>query len=110
MVYTNNNNETLANEETDYNSLDLQVEKIHQGIMQLPSGYKIVCSLYLLEGYDHREIAQILDITESTSKSQYMRAKKKLKEITTQKVEKRTLKAQMTPSIWKMKMKLKIED
>jgi DNA-directed RNA polymerase specialized sigma24 family protein len=40
-----------------------------------------VLSLYLLEGYDHGEIAEILSITESTSKSQFNRAKKKLKEL-----------------------------
>jgi len=50
-------------------------------IQQLPNGYRVVFSLYLLEGYDHKEIGEILGITESTSKSQYNRAKKKLKEI-----------------------------
>jgi RNA polymerase sigma-70 factor (ECF subfamily) len=48
---------------------------------QLPHGYRVVFSLYLLEGYDHSEIAEILGITESTSKSQFLRAKKKMKEI-----------------------------
>jgi DNA-directed RNA polymerase specialized sigma24 family protein len=37
--------------------------------------------LYLLEGYDHGEIAEILGITESTSKSQFNRSKKKLREL-----------------------------
>jgi len=40
-----------------------------------------VFSLYLLEGYDHTEISQILGISESTSKTQYARAKDKLKKI-----------------------------
>ena len=53
--------------------------KIFKGIEQLPDGYRIVLTLYLLEGYDHTEIAQILGITESTSKSQYSRAKDKLR-------------------------------
>jgi len=48
---------------------------------QLPEGGRIVFSLYLLEGYDHGEIAQILKITESTSKSQFMRAKRRVYEI-----------------------------
>jgi len=48
---------------------------------QLPEGGRIVFSLYLLEGYDHGEIAQILNITESTSKTQYMRAKRRVYEI-----------------------------
>lgn len=59
----------------------LNVEAINRALLQLPDGYRVVFSLYLMEGYDHQEIAQILDITEATSKSQYSRAKKKLKEI-----------------------------
>jgi RNA polymerase sigma factor (sigma-70 family) len=54
---------------------------ISKGIEQLPDGYRIILSLYLLEGYDHGEIAQILGITESTSKSQYSRARTRLKTI-----------------------------
>lgn len=59
----------------------LNVEFINQAIYELPDGYRIVFTLYLLEGYDHKEIAQILEISEATSKSQYSRARKKLKEI-----------------------------
>ena len=61
--------------------LQLQVSSIRKAIQQLPDGYRLVLSLYLLEGYDHGEIAQILGITEATSKSQYSRARKKLLEI-----------------------------
>jgi RNA polymerase sigma factor (sigma-70 family) len=57
------------------------VEKINRAIYQLPEGYRIVFSLYALEGYDHEEIGQILGITEATSKSQYSRAKAKLRDI-----------------------------
>jgi RNA polymerase sigma factor (sigma-70 family) len=57
------------------------VEKVKRAIEMLPEGYKLVLSLYLLEGYDHGEIAEILGITESTSKSQFNRSKKKLKEL-----------------------------
>ncbi|MBS1508220.1 MAG: RNA polymerase sigma factor [Bacteroidetes bacterium] len=57
------------------------VEKVKHAMAQLPEGYRVVLSLYLLEGYDHAEIAEILGITESTSKSQFNRSKKKLKEI-----------------------------
>jgi RNA polymerase sigma factor (sigma-70 family) len=59
----------------------LNVEFINQAIYELPDGYRIVFTLYLLEGYDHKEIAQILSISEATSKSQYSRAKKKIREI-----------------------------
>ncbi len=55
--------------------------KIFKGIEKLPDGYRVILTLYLLEGYDHQEIAQILGITESTSKSQYSRAKDKLRSI-----------------------------
>ena len=67
--------------EDDDNALLLHVDAVRKGIDQLPSGFRVVFSLYLLEGYDHKEIAEILGITESTSKSQYNRAKARLKEI-----------------------------
>lgn len=63
------------------NEQELTVEKIKNAILKLPDGYRLVFSLYLLEGYDHQEIAGILNISESTSKSQYNRAKKKLREL-----------------------------
>lgn len=67
-------------EQVDFDSQDFLVEQVKHGISQLPTGYRLVISLYLLEGYDHKEIAEVLDISESTSKSQYNRAKRKLKE------------------------------
>ena len=60
---------------------DLTIERVKQGIEKLPDGYRTVLSLYLLEGYDHQEIGEILGISESTSKSQLNRAKGKLKEL-----------------------------
>lgn len=60
---------------------DWQVDKVRKAIQKLPDGYRVVLSLYLLEGFDHAEIGEVLGITESTSKSQYSRAKKKLLEI-----------------------------
>jgi RNA polymerase sigma factor (sigma-70 family) len=59
----------------------LTVAGITKAMEKLPEGGRIIFSLYLLEGYDHGEISQILNITESTSKSQYMRAKKRIAEI-----------------------------
>lgn len=64
-----------------YDRDHLRVEEVKSAMMELPDGYRAVFSLYLLEGYDHKEIAQILDVTEATSKSQYSRAKKKLRSI-----------------------------
>lgn len=65
---------------------ELTVERVKRGIEQLPDGYRSVLSLYLLEGYDHQEIADIMNITESTSKSQLNRAKNKLRALLSGKV------------------------
>lgn len=61
----------------------LSVDNVKKAMEQLPNGSRMIFSLYLMEGYDHREISQILNISESNSKSQYMRAKRKVKEILT---------------------------
>jgi RNA polymerase sigma-70 factor (ECF subfamily) len=57
---------------------DIKVEEVKEAINGLPDGYRIILSLYLLEGYDHDEIAEILSISSSTSRSQLSRAKQKL--------------------------------
>ena len=62
----------------DEGEITLKVETVKKSIMALPDGYRAVLSLYLLEGYDHEEIAEILNVAESTSRTQYMRAKQKL--------------------------------
>jgi len=59
----------------------VNVKRIQDAISQLPEGYKTVFKLYHFEGYDHQEIGSILNISEATSKSQFSRAKKKLREI-----------------------------
>ena len=59
----------------------LEVERIRNAVLRLPDGYRVVLSLYLFEGYDHEEISEVLGISESTSRTQYMRAKKKLLEM-----------------------------
>jgi RNA polymerase sigma factor (sigma-70 family) len=65
----------------DENEQPYDTTKIFKGIEMLPDGYRVILTLYLLEGYDHSEISQILGISESTSKSQYSRAKEKLRNI-----------------------------
>jgi RNA polymerase sigma factor (sigma-70 family) len=62
-------------------SFPFSVEQVRNAIEKLPDGYRSVLSLYLLEGYDHAEIGEIMRITESTSKSQFNRAKKKLRDL-----------------------------
>jgi RNA polymerase sigma factor (sigma-70 family) len=71
----------VADEQQEPEYLEsLNVSKVRHAIQQLPDGYRTVLSLYLLEGYDHQEIGEIMGISESTSKSQLNRAKNKLKE------------------------------
>jgi RNA polymerase sigma-70 factor (ECF subfamily) len=68
-------------EEEDYMMvLSSRVESIRKGIHLLPDNYRVVLSLYLLEGYDHEEIAQVLGIKENLSRIRYFRARKKLLE------------------------------
>ena len=68
-------------EETPEETEAVAIEKVKMGIDRLPPGYKQIINLYLIEGYDHIEIGEVLGISNSTSKSQYHRAKKKLVEI-----------------------------
>jgi RNA polymerase sigma-70 factor (ECF subfamily) len=53
----------------------LSHEEIVAAINQLPDGYRMVVNMYLIDGYEHNEIAKILQISEGTSKSQLSRAK-----------------------------------
>ena len=62
----------------DENEIALQVASVKKAIMLLPDGYRTVLNLYLIEGYDHEEIAEILNVAESTTRTQYMRARQKL--------------------------------
>ena len=57
----------------------LSVDIVRKAIKALPDGFRTVLTLYLLEGYDHQEIGEVLGISPSTSKSQYSRAKAKLR-------------------------------
>jgi len=58
--------------------VETKVEEIKKAIEKLPDGYRIILSLYLIEGYDHDEISEILSISSSTSRSQLSRARQKL--------------------------------
>lgn len=67
-----NGNEAYAVEIAEKVSLD----QLYQVINELPEGYRLVFNLYAIDGYDHKEIGEILEISESTSRSQYSRARK----------------------------------
>jgi len=70
-----------AGDGIDEEELRLSVERVKKAMNHLPEGARVIFSLYLLEGYDHTEISEILHISESTSKTQFMRARQMVKEI-----------------------------
>ena len=74
----------------DFEDEKLKIELVQKSIEELPEGYRIVLSLHLLEGYDHQEIAEILQITNSTARSQYARSRRKLLEIIKNKMNNHT--------------------
>jgi RNA polymerase sigma-70 factor (ECF subfamily) len=59
---------------------DMDAEDIMQLVMELPPGYRAVFNLAVVEGFDHREIADMLHITENTSRSQLARARNLLQQ------------------------------
>jgi len=74
--------EELADENMpDENEIEFTVQGIKKAMNQLPDGYRAVLSLYLLEGYDKEEIAEIMRISQSTVRTQYKRGKQKLLQI-----------------------------
>ncbi len=67
-------------EPVDEKKYSYTVKKVKEAIRDLPDGYRVVLTLYLFEGYSHKEIAKRLDISLSTVKTQYMRAKKRVRD------------------------------
>ncbi|MGB1205769.1 MAG: RNA polymerase sigma factor [Chitinophagales bacterium] len=60
---------------------DLGAKELTAIIQKLPKGYRLVFNLYVIEGFSHKEIAEMLQISESTSKSQLFKAKKTLRKV-----------------------------
>ena len=69
----------LANNAQDREHIEMNAGLARKALSELPNGYRTVLTLYLVEGYDHSEIAEILGISISTSLSQYNRGKKRLR-------------------------------
>jgi RNA polymerase sigma-70 factor (ECF subfamily) len=78
---TDSLNEIMDDDKNDVQNMELTVQKVKNAIQQLPDGYRTVLSLYLLEGYDQEEIAEVLQVARVTVRTQYARAKNKLLEI-----------------------------
>jgi len=64
----------------------LSAQELMEMVQELPEGYRIIFNLYAIEGYTHKEIGDLLGLSESTSKSQFMRARVSLQE----KIKKKT--------------------
>jgi len=72
--------ESVNNEEASfYRNVDVQQDQLMQMIQDLPDGYRIVFNMFAIEGYSHKDIARSLDISENTSKSQLLKARKALR-------------------------------
>jgi len=70
----------VIEEVDDFEYTNHKASRIMDAIDLLPDGCKTVLSLYLFEGYDHKEISQILSISESASKAQFCKAKARIRE------------------------------
>ena len=68
------------NETTNNIQSEMEANDIQQCIDELPEGYRMVFVMYVVEGYKHQEIAELLQISEGTSKSQLFKAKQLLQE------------------------------
>jgi len=81
VVSMDNQHIQVADKESWEVDDSITMKCIDDSINKLPDKYKIVLKLFLLEGYDHQEISQILNISEVSSRSQLFRGKNKLKEL-----------------------------
>ncbi len=72
---------TDSDDSDDWEFITGKVEQVKKAMNKLPEGNRLILSLYLMEGYDHQEIAEILNMAPGTVRIQYMRAKQKLIEL-----------------------------
>lgn len=75
------NERTTQIEDYQMAAHEVDAKVLKAAIQDLSDGYRVVLSLYLIEGYDHEEISQILGISNSASRTQLLRAKNKLREL-----------------------------
>ncbi len=68
-----------SQEENDIEEMQFSKEEMLNVIQQLPEGYKMVFNLFVFENYSHKEIAEMLEISENTSKTQLLKARKWLR-------------------------------
>lgn len=76
---------SIAGEPDDWRvEQEVEVEAVKAAMEELPDKYRYVVQLYLVEGYDHQEISEILDLKETTCRTRLMRGKNYLKELLNQ--------------------------
>ncbi len=83
-VEMENHNQPDDGPEIDETAWSHDIRRVHEAIKGLPDGCRLVFSLYMLEGFPHKEVGKMMGITESTSKTQYRRAKRLLREALSQ--------------------------
>ncbi|SDN06760.1 RNA polymerase sigma factor [Kriegella aquimaris] len=86
LVALNENHVYIVEDEDWSVENDVTVEAVKSAITLLPEKYKFVVMMYLVEGYDHGEIAQVLDLTENTCRTRLLRGKGYLRELLKNKV------------------------
>lgn len=81
-TFTSDNHEELDwNDHDDWNVLSrISVNEIMKMISELPAGYRTIFNLYAIDGYDHKEISEMLHINKTTSRSQLVKARNMLKQ------------------------------
>lgn len=79
-VYAITNEENIPEEEIEIETDDLSVDFLLECVQNLPDRYRQVFNMYVMDGYSHREIAEMLKISEGTSKSNLARARMALRE------------------------------
>lgn len=79
-VFSLNHEENLIQPENDYSENKISLQELLKCIQELPNRYRMVFNLYVLDGYSHKEIAEMMDISVGTSKSNLARGRQILKE------------------------------
>ncbi len=80
-VELDNHDDFLEDVEEDTDFTEFEARRVMGAIDKISEGCRTVLNLYLFEGYDHKEIGQILGISEATSKAQYSKAKSKIRQL-----------------------------
>ena len=76
----------MDTEELEYDDEEININDLYAVINELPNGYKMVFNLYAIDGFTHKQIAERLNISEGTSKSQLSRARKMLQVLVKEKL------------------------